>query len=158
MNKNDFYNSKVGKKLFTNPKLSLHNKKKLDMLHKLHHYLTYESFAVGFFFAVPFVGMAVVGILMGFAILSFIPLLLKTLIMLKKWNWLIALPIMLGIPFVLKLTASNILLRQIFSGGIFLMFFFYCFILKFSVHDWIQEVEYDEMDFENEDGLEFDDF
>jgi hypothetical protein len=156
MNKNDFYNSRIGNRLLTNPKLSLQNKKKLDMLRKLHHFLTYESLAVGFFFGIPFVGMLVVSIFMGMAILSFIPLLIKTLILLKKWNWLIALPIMLGIPFMLKLTSSNILMREIFSGGIFLMFFLYCFLLKFSVHDWIQEVEYGELDFENE-NTEFSD-
>jgi hypothetical protein len=94
--------------------------------------------------------MVVVSILMGFMMLSFFPALIKTLVTLKKWAWLYALPIMLGIPFILKLTTSNLILKEVFSGGIFLMFFLYCFILKFSVHDWIQEINFSKMDFETE--------
>jgi len=128
---------------------SINVRKKREKLQKLYQMLTYESSAIITMAAVPIVGFAVLSVILSVAIFIFVPLMIKTLWQLEKRGWLIALVLLTAVPYIISLIfMGNTLIYTIFSSLGMLNFFSYCWVLKFSVKEWLDE--FDEDDFENE--------
>ena len=97
-------------------------------------------------------GIAAFGILitiLSVMALSYSFYLVKTLYQLKKFYWLITFFIMVFTPLILKFVFfSNAALSIIFSFVSLFMFYLFCWILKLSINQWLENVKYKNMDFE----------
>lgn len=132
----------------------LKNEKQREKLQKLYRMLTYESSAIITLSIIPVVGFAVLSVILFFAIIILVPLTIKTLWQLEKRGWLAALIILTAVPYIISfIFVRNALVYTIFSSIGMFNFFAYCWILKFSVKEWLDE--YIEDDFEAEHEFEY---
>ena len=96
-----------------------------------------------------FVGYGLV--LMTLTIFAFVytPYLIKILIDLKKWNWIITFVIMISVPLMIKLLVIKNYAYKIVWGSVSLfMFYLFCWILKFKVFGWIEKIKNSELNFD----------
>ncbi len=71
-----------------------------------------------------------------------IPFIVYVLLVEKKYSWLISLLIFIVIPSVIIYSSiSESVFSKYFLLIPFLIFFFYCLLLKFAVRDWLAEAE-----------------
>ena len=118
------------------------------IMRKLHHTLTYAGSSAVLYVGYPIIGYFIVSIIITITAIIYTPYLIIKLIELKKWKWIIAFGIMVVVPAVLvyMITYESIY-RSIFSFIPLLMFYVFCWILRFSIPGWIEEIEYSEMNF-----------
>jgi len=118
-------------------------------MRKLHHTLTYAGSSAVLYVGYPIIGYFIVSIILTVTAIIYTPYLIKTLIKLKKWKWIITFAIMFVVPLILVLIISNkSTFMTIFSFIPLLMFYVFCWILRFSIPDWIEKIEYSEMNFD----------
>ena len=119
------------------------------IMRKLHHTLTYAGSSAVLYVGYPIIGYFIVSIILTVTAIIYTPYLIKTLIKLKKWKWIITFAIMFVVPLILVLIISNkSTFMTIFSFIPLLMFYVFCWILRFSIPDWIEKIEYSEMNFD----------
>jgi hypothetical protein len=117
-----------------------HTEGEVGRLRRLHYWLSYNRYTIvvyggGFF--LPF-GL-VLGALIVLAVF-FAPYLLFVLYKSGKWGWLLAFAIMVGIPLALLFVPTeSTVLKTILLFLPLLSFYFYCYILRFSVGEWLSE-------------------
>lgn len=110
-------------------------------LRNLHHWVTLGGMsfillpgAAMFQLASLLIGMSV--IMLGFSIY-----ILRALHGLGKQGWITGYAILIGIPFLLALILSG---TEILGAVIWLfplaMFYFYCWILRYSISEWLSDV------------------
>ncbi len=119
------------------------------IMRKLHHTLTYAGSSAVLYVSYPIIGYFIVSIILTFTAIIYTPYLIKKLIKLKKWKWIITFAIMFVVPLILVLIISNkSTVMTIFSFIPLLMFYVFCWVLRFSIPDWIEKIEYSEMNFD----------
>ncbi|MCD6329302.1 MAG: hypothetical protein J7M10_02940 [Candidatus Cloacimonetes bacterium] len=116
---------------------------------RLHHTLTYAGSSVVLYVGYPIIGYFIVSIILTVTAIIYTPYLIKTLIELKKWKWIITFGIMVVVPAILiyMITYKSIY-RSVFSFIPLLMFYIFCWILRFSIPGWIEKIEYSEINFD----------
>lgn len=108
-------------------------------LFKLQRYLNYElSSSVLFIFSF-FYGILI--FLLSLAAVVFTPFMLYVLIKEKRWGWIISFAIIVFISSSIMLVLSILytylrLMLPILLG----LFYFYCFVLRFEVNNWVSEI------------------
>jgi len=129
--------------------LSAENQRKKLIMMKLHHSLTYAGTSALIFAGYSIIGYFVVITILTVTAIIYTPYLIRTLVQLKKWNWILGFVIFVLSPMILsRLVVRGLLLIQILSSITFFMYFLYCCILRYCLHDWIEEIELKEMDFD----------
>lgn len=119
------------------------------IMRKLHHTLTYAGSSAVLYVGYPIIGYFIVSIILTVTAIIYTPYLIKKLIELKKWKWVIALGITVVVPLILVLIISNKSTVMTISSFIpLLMFYVFCWILRFCIPDWIEKIEYSEMNFD----------
>jgi len=122
-------------------------RKKLIMK-RLYRSLTYEGSIVVLIAGYRYIGYRILLMILTVTALLYTPYLIKSLINLKKLNWIISFCIMIIVPVILMLFYfQNHLMKMIFFNIALLMFYLFCWILKFSVHSWIEKIEYTEFEY-----------
>ena len=128
-----------------NPK----NERQKLIMRKLHQTLTYAGSSAVLYVGYPIIGYFIVSIILTVTAIIYTPYLIKTLIELKKWKWIIAFGIMVVVPTILVYVISyKSIFKTIFSFIPLLMFYIFCWILRFSIPGWIEKIEYSEMNFD----------
>lgn len=128
---------------------SAKNERQKLIMRKLHHTLTYAGSSVVLYVGYPIIGYFIVSIILTVTAIVYTPYLIKTLIELKKWKWIIAFGIMVVVPTILVYVISyKSIFKTVFSFIPLLMFYVFCWILRFSIPDWIEKIEYSEMNFD----------
>jgi len=119
------------------------------IMRRLHHTLTYAGSSVVLYVGYPIIGYFIVSIILTVTAIIYTPYLIKTLIALKKWKWVITFGIMVVVPAILiyMITYKSIY-RSVFSFIPLLMFYIFCWILRFSIPGWIEKIEYSEINFD----------
>ena len=121
----------------------IENKKQERILKRLNRTLTYENSTIVMFAGYGMVGYAILLMILSFVAISYTIYLIKTLYTLNKTKWIIAFFIMVFAPLLLKLIfLSNIIVETIFSSISLLMFYIFCWILKFYVSRWLEDIKY----------------
>ncbi len=129
---------------------STEDQKKILILRRLHHTLTYAGSSVVLYTGYPIIGFFIVSIILNITAIVYTPYLIKTLIELKRWRWIITFGIMVVVPAILIYIISyKSIFRTIFSFIPLLMFYIFCWIIRFSIPDWIEKIENSEMNFED---------
>ena len=116
-------------------------------LSKLHKWLDYElsgsTLLILSYFFTPAIILAVV------AAIAFIPLLVKVLILERKYGWLLFLILLIGIlPYGMVGYFKTITWMTSMSGtmialfSVLMVFYFYCAILRLFLPRWYQEEDY----------------
>ena len=125
---------------------SAKNERQKLIMRKLHHTLTYAGSSVVLYVGYPIIGYFIVSIILTVTAIVYTPYLIKTLIELKKWKWIIAFGIMVVVPTILiyMITYKSIY-KSVFSFIPLLMYYVFCWILRFSIPNWIEKIEYSEM-------------
>lgn len=115
----------------------IENQRTKLILNRLYHTLTYEGSTVVILAGYKFVSYGIIISILSITAILYSPYLIKTLIELKKWKWIIAFVIMIISPVILLLLNSNSTILKMIYGSISLfMFYLFCWILKFNVHNW----------------------
>ena len=129
--------------------ISAKNERQKLIMRRLHHTLTYAGSSVVLYVGYPIIGYFIVSIILTVTAIVYTPYLIKTLIELKKWKWIIAFGIMVVVPAILiyMITYKSIY-RSVFSFIPLLMYYVFCWILRFSIPNWIEKIEYSEMNFD----------
>ncbi|MBN2017926.1 MAG: hypothetical protein JW794_07360 [Candidatus Cloacimonetes bacterium] len=131
--------------------LSAENQRKKLIMMKLQHTLTYVGTSALIFAGYSIIGYFVVITILTVTAIIYTPYLIKTLVQLKKWKWIIGFVIFVLGPMMLsRFVVRGLLLIQILSSITFFMYFLYCCILRYCLHDWIEEIDIAEaeMDFD----------
>ena len=119
------------------------------IMRRLHHTLTYAGSSVVLYVGYPIIGYFIVSIILTVTAIIYTPYLIKTLIALKKWKWVIAFGIMVVVPTILVYVISyKSIFKTVFSFIPLLMFYIFCWILRFSIPGWIEKIEYSEINFD----------
>ncbi len=119
------------------------------IMRRLHHTLTYAGSSVVLYVGYPIIGYFIVSIILTVTAIIYTPYLIKTLIELKKWKWIVTFGIMVVVPMILVYVISyKSIFKTILSFIPLLMFYIFCWILRFSIPDWIEKIEYSEMNFD----------
>ena len=119
------------------------NKRQERILKRLNHTLTYENATIIAFAAFGMVGYAILLMILSFIAIGYSTYLVKTLYTLNKTKWLIAFFIMVFSPLILKLILSKTIVLDIILPTISLfMFYLFCWILKFYVSKWLEDIKY----------------
>ena len=127
---------------------STKNQRRLLVMRKLYRTLTYEGSTIALLAGYQLIGYGILLIILTASAIIYSPYLIKTLINLKKWNWIFSFVIIIIVPLILMfINSNNPILKTTFSSIALLMFYLFCWILKFSVHSWIEQIEYSELDF-----------
>lgn len=125
------------------------NQRQKLIMRRLHHTLTYAGSSVVLYVGYPIIGYFIVSIILTVTAIIYTPYLIKTLIKLKKWKWIIAFGIMVVVPMILVyIIPYKIIFNTFLSFIPLLMFYIFCWILRFSIPDWIEKIEYSEMNFD----------
>jgi hypothetical protein len=112
----------------------------LAQMRRLHYWLSYNRYSIfiyggGFFLpAVP--------ILLALILLAivFAPYMLYVLYKNRKHGWLVAFAIMVGIPLPFAfLSTGSVIIDTGLHFLPLLTFYFYCYLLRFSVGEWISD-------------------
>jgi hypothetical protein len=112
------------------------------ILKRLYHTLTYEGSTVVILAGYKFIGYGLLLTILSVTAILYSPYLIKTLFELKKWRWIIAFVFMIVLPVILLLLNSTSTIHNMAYGSISLfMFYFFCWILKFNVYKWMDDVE-----------------
>ena len=125
------------------------NKKEEIILKRFQRSLTAEGSTI-----IAFAGYGLVGYALLFTGLTIMALiysiyLVKTLYFLGKKMWLITFFIMVGTPLILKfILAGNLTIAVVFSNISLFMFYLFCWILKFSVSNWLEDIKYANINFD----------
>ncbi len=131
-------------------KNKLSGKKKEIILAKFNKTLTVESATVGALAGYGIFGYPILLMVLTYQAYLYTFYLIKTLYTLKKTNWIIAFGIMVFGPKIFFWLLGDNIIASTISGSISLfMFYLYCWILKFAVAQWLEEVRYEDMDFSN---------
>ena len=118
-------------------------------MRRLYRTLTYEGSTIVLIAGYRYIGYGILLMILTVTALLYTPYLIKSLINLKKLNWIISFSIMIIVPVILMLFYfQNHLMKMIFFSIALLMFYLFCWILKFSVHSWIEKIEYTEFEYE----------
>lgn len=126
-----------------------YNQRQIFIMRKLHHTLTYAGSSAALFVGYPIIGHFIVLIILNVTAIIYTPYMIKTLIKLKRIRWIIAFGIMVIIPAVLVyLISYQSIFRSVFAFIPLLMFYIFCWVLRFSIPDWIEKIEYSEMNFD----------
>ncbi|KAF0162182.1 MAG: hypothetical protein FD188_136 [Ignavibacteria bacterium] len=113
-----------------------------NLLFKLKYVLNYELSSSAFYFLSFGAGMMVL-YLSALAALLFTPFLIYVLIKAKKYTWLISFLIVVLLPVLIMLIiSSNALYTTSFLLVQLGMFYVYCFVLRFSVIDWVEDIKW----------------
>jgi len=125
------------------------NQRQKLIMTRLHHTLTYAGSSVVLYVGYPIIGYFIVSIILTVTAIIYTPYLIRTLIALKKWKWVITFGIMVVVPAILiyMITYKSIY-RSVFSFIPLLMFYIFCWILRFSIPGWIEKIEYSEINFD----------
>jgi len=121
----------------------IENKKQERMLKRLNHTLTYENATIIMFAGYGMVGLMIILVVLSVIAMAYSIYLIKTLYTLNKTKWLIAFFIMVITPLILKLILPNsIILSTILPSISLLMFYIFCWVLKFYVSKWLEDIKY----------------
>lgn len=103
---------------------------------RLQQWLDYELSTVLLFFLSWFWTLMIV--LMGIAAILFTPLMLKILFQERKFGWITFFLILVVIPLIV-IQFLDIEPNYKFAMSLipFALFYFYCFLLRFAVRDWL---------------------
>ena len=113
-----------------------------NLLFKLKYVLNYELSSSAFYFLSFAAGMIVL-YLSALAALLFTPFLIYVLIKAQKYSWLISFLIVVILPVLIMLIiSSNALYTTSFLLVQLGMFYAYCFVLRFSVIDWVEDIKW----------------
>lgn len=107
-------------------------------LRRLYHWLSYNRYTIFLYGGGIYLPWAL--ILLALIVLAavFAPYLLYVLYKNGNHGWLAAFAIMVGIPVVLAfLSTGNAILDTCLHFLPLLAFYFYCFVLRFSVSEWV---------------------
>jgi len=116
---------------------------------KLHHTLTYAGTSALIFAGYSIIGYFVVITILTVTAIIYTPYLIKTLVQLKNWNWIITFVIFVIGPMILShAIARGFLFVKILSSITFFVYFLYCCILRYCLHGWIEDIELSEMSFD----------
>jgi len=119
------------------------------IMRRLHHTLTYAGSSVVLYVGYPIIGYFIVSIILTITAIIYTPYLIKTLIELKKWKWIVTFGIMVVVPMILVYVISyKSIFKTILSFIPLLMFYIFCWVLRFCIPDWIEKIEYSEMNFD----------
>jgi len=125
------------------------NQRQKLIMRRFHHTLTYAGSSVVLYVGYPIIGYFIVSIMLTVTAIIYTPYLIKTLIELKKWKWVITFGIMVIVPAVLVyLISYQSIFRSVFAFIPLLMFYIFCWVLRFCISDWIEKIEYSEMNFD----------
>ena len=129
--------------------INVNNQRQIFIMRRLHHTLTYAGSSAALFVGYPIIGYFIVLNILIVTAIVYTPYLIKTLIALKKWRWVIAFGIMVIVPMLLVYTISyQSIFRSVFAFTPLLMFYIFCWVLRFCIPDWIEKIEYSEMNFD----------
>ena len=118
-------------------------------MRRLYQTLIYEGSTIALLAGYKLIGYGILLMILTASAIIYTPYLIKTLIDLKKWKWILTFIIIIIVPLILMLTNSdNPILKTTFYSIALLMFYLFCWILKFSVHNWIEKMEYSEFNFD----------
>ena len=121
----------------------IQNKKQERTLKRLNHTLTYENATIIMFAGYGMVGLMIILVVLSFLAIAYSTYLIKTLYTLNKTKWLIAFFIMVLPPLILKLILSDTIVLDIILPTISLfMFYLFCWVLKFYVGRWLEDIKY----------------
>lgn len=112
----------------------------VDQMRRLHYWLSYNRYSIfiyggGFF--LPVIPILIVLIVLA---VVFAPYMLYVLYTNRKRGWIITFAIMVGIPVPFAfLSTSSIIIDTGLHFLPLLTFYFYCYLLRFSVGEWISD-------------------
>lgn len=111
-------------------------------LQRLHRWLSYELSA-----PVLLVAWYVLPVLLvlKIAALAVTPFILRTLYRVQRTGWIVALLLIGGVSTVLLLVpAENVLVGYVLGSLPLVMFYLYCWALRHSIGEWLEEVRFEE--------------
>ncbi len=118
-----------------NPKLQLD----VAQLRRLHRWLSYNRYTIFIYGGGLYLLVPTLLVLIVLAIV-FAPYMLFVLYKNGKRGWLIFFGVLVGIPTVLAFSSTdNIVLSTLLHYLPLLTFYFYCFLLRLSVDDWVSD-------------------
>ena len=110
-------------------------------LQKLNFWLSFEIRSVGIFALHFFLPMGLVLSILVTAAIIFLPFMLLILIQLRKFGWLIIFFVFVAPPLLLDLIkVENTTYEWILRGFSLAFFYFYCFTLKYSVKERLNDL------------------
>ncbi len=121
-------------------------------LSRLYQTLTASNYSIVAFAGYGFINYGTVLFLLTVAAVFYFFYLLKTFISLKKYGWLVSLVVLVAIPYIVKFLffKDNIALAIVLPNLSLLFFYLFCWILKFAVSNWLEDVRYENLDFEED--------
>lgn len=125
------------------------NQRQKLIMRRLYQTLIYEGSTIALLAGYKLIGYGILLMILTASAIIYTPYLIKTLIDLKKWKWILTFIIIIIFPLILMFTNSdNPILKTTFYSIALLMFYLFCWILKFSIHNWIEKMEYSEFNFD----------
>lgn len=112
----------------------------LPQLRHLYILLIYKRLTI-FIYGLGFwAGPIIIAVILGILAIMFAPYVIFVLYKNGKRGWLFALAIIVGIPTGLMFVPTHVHLVRVFLlYQPLLAFYFYCFVLRYSVADWISD-------------------
>jgi hypothetical protein len=119
------------------------------IMRRLYTSLTYEGSTILLLAGYKIIGFKLLLIILSIQALIYTPYLLGVLIRLNKLIWTFSFLFMILTPLSLMvINYNNLILRATFSGIALLMYYLFCWFLKFSVQSWLEKIEYSEFEYE----------
>ena len=111
----------------------------LSQLRRLYRLLVYKRLTI-FIYGLSWLGPIIVALILAILAILFAPYVIFMLYENGKRGWLLAFAIVVGIPIGLLFLPTNVyMVRIILLYQPLLAFYFYCFVLRYSVADWISD-------------------
>lgn len=129
-------------------KEKLSNKKKQMILSRLNKTLTVENATIIALAGYGIIAYSILVVALNIQALLYSFYLIKSLYFLKKTKWIIAFFIMVFSPWLISIIWNEGIFASTITGSISLfMFYLFCWILKFYVAQWLEDVKYENIDF-----------
>jgi hypothetical protein len=112
----------------------------IPQLRRLRHWLTYNRYTIFTYGGGIFFPAGIILLCLILLAILFTPYMLFVLYKNRKHGWLLLFAIIVGIPILPAfLSTGNFVLNVMMHFLPLLAFYLYCFLLRFSVDDWISD-------------------
>jgi len=115
--------------------------KQIAIMKQLRKALTFISISLILILGYSIIDFIIITSILAVIAISFAPYLITTLIKLKKWDWIIAFVLIIGIPLILGFTVSyKFSFRSTFFFITLLMFYLFCWNIRSNIPYWIKDI------------------
>ncbi|HUI31295.1 MAG TPA: hypothetical protein VLX91_13885 [Candidatus Acidoferrales bacterium] len=112
----------------------------VPQMQRLYRWLVYKRFTIVIYGLSFWAGPIIVAVVLAMLAILFAPYVLFVLYKNGKRGWLLSFAIIAGIPIALTFVPTQSSLIHVFLlYQPLLAFYFYCFVLRYSVADWISD-------------------